>query len=312
MTLIFTRWFAAIILTLLPALVPAFAYAVSPAAAGEMEPPVASVTTDSTPSTSITPIVTTKHVISTKANITTSALTALHNRCDMQITTRLASLNQASTRLDAIKKLTDAQKQQYTTAIQTNISGLTSLKAKCDADTDAATLEADTKSIVTSYRIYLEFMPQTALLAATDRLNDISSQFTIVIAKLQSRITEAQGQGDNVTSLQATLTDLQAKIADVATQTATITTQVGSLQPANVNTDKSGTKTDFKSGRTALQAAQMDVKAALADVKLIVKGLEAFKPVTNKTGTPSAATTNAIVSPTAEVTVVPSTASTTQ
>jgi len=54
------------------------------------------------------------------------------------------------------------------------------------------------------------------------------------------------------------------------------------------------------------------VKAALADVKLIVKGLEAFKPVTNKTGTPSAATTNAIVSPTAEVTVVPSTASTTQ
>ncbi len=284
MTLTFTRWIATIILTFIPVCIPNVVYAQmyhQTSAAADTMP-------DVTMSTSMT---------TAKNSLTTTALIALHTRCDTEITARLTSLSRALTRLNSMQKLSADQKQQYTSTVQSNISGLTSLKTKCDADTDAATLQADTKSIVTSYRIYLEFIPQTALLAASDRLNSIVDQFTILTTKLQTRISDAQSQGNNVTSLQSDLADMQTKIADVKTQTATISSQIGLLQPSNVNTDAAGTKTDFQTGRTALQTAQSDVRAALADARLIVSSLLAFPTPAVNPATPSAMTTNSTEAP---------------
>lgn len=296
MTHIFTRWIATIILTFTPALVPVFAYAQTPAQ---------TTTTYQTTATAVTVPSTVGVTPKALGGVGGAQLITLHTRCDTEITTRLTSLNQALTRLNSIKKLTTEQQAQYTTAIQSNITGLNTLKVKCDADTDAATLQADTKSIVTTYRIYLEFIPQTSLLAAAGRLNDVSSQFSILISKLQTRIADAQAQGEDVTNLQDDLTVMQAKFADIATQTATITSQVGSLQPANVNTDQSGTKTNFEAARAALQTAQTDVKDALADAKIIVAGLLALPTPAVSTGTPSAATTTTVIPPTTVMTVAP-------
>ena len=55
------------------------------------------------------------------------------------------------------------------TNIQTQITALNALKAKIDADTDAAILKTDIQSIAQAYRIFMLIIPQGNIAAAADR-----------------------------------------------------------------------------------------------------------------------------------------------
>lgn len=219
--------------------------------------------------------------LSSSANQQTR-ISTLHTNCDNQINQRLTDLNNALTRMHSLVKLSDDQKSQFAGEIQTDITGLTALKAKCDADTDLTTLKSDYKSIFTQYRVYAVFLPQIHLLIASDTMAVTNAQLSDLATKLQSRIQEA-GNPSNLTSL---LTDMQSKISDSHTQYQTIESQITPLTPNSFNTDPTGTKTTEQTARSELKTGVSDLHTAWSDAKQIVQILKSLK--TQPSPTPSA------------------------
>lgn len=205
-------------------------------------------------------------------------LANLHTLADNAISMRLTALTTAQTRVNGLVKLSDDQKTTYTGEITTDINGLSSLKTKADNDTDLPTLRTDYRSVYTTYRIYVEFLPQIHLLVASDTLGVTTDKLSDLATKLQSRIQSA-GNPSNLASL---LSDMQAKIADAKTQYGNVQSQIMPLTPQSYNTDPSGTTATIKNARSEIQTGVSDVKGAFADAKQIVQALEA-----NVTPTPT-------------------------
>lgn len=201
---------------------------------------------------------------------TTDKMANLHSKCDSEIDKRLIDLNKALTRINSLKKLSSDQKAQYSSEINTDISGLTSLKAKCDADIDLTTLRSDYNSIFTQYRIYAVFLPQIHLLTASDTMGVTADQLSDLANKLQTRISQA-GNPSNLTSL---LSDMQAKIADSKTQYSDVESQVTPLTPQSFNTDPNGTKNILKNAHQEINTGAKDENTAWQDAKQIRDGLK--------------------------------------
>ncbi len=207
--------------------------------------------------------------INTKAANQAARLSNLHTLADNAITQRLTVLNAVETRINGLVKLSSAQKAQYSAEITTDINGLTSLKAKADGDTDLPTLRADYKSIFTTYRIYVEFLPQLHLLVASDTMSVTDTKLSDLATKLQTRL-QSLGNPSSMTGL---LTDMQSKISDANTQYNSVESQVTSLTPQSYDSDPAGTSATLKTARTEIQAGAADLKAAFADAKQIVQYL---------------------------------------
>ena len=209
-------------------------------------------------------------------------------RSDAAITDRINKLNDLSNRVAGAKNISATVKANIAATIQTNISGLTALKAKIDADTDMTTLRADAKTITGDYRVYALVAPQSSIIAAADRVDTITGMMTTIGTKLQTRITAAQSAGHDTSALQASLSDLNAKIADANTQAASATSGVSSLVPDEGNqTQLQSNTAALKAARADLQTATSDLKTARQDAQSIITGLKAFGPVTTSTPTPA-------------------------
>jgi len=194
----------------------------------------------------------------------------LHTKCDDAISQRLASLNSTSTRINGLAKLSASDKAKFSGEIATDLSGLTALKAKCDADTDLATLRADYQSVFTQYRIYAVFLPQLNLLVASDTMSVTTDKLNTLATDLQARIQTA-GNPSNLTTL---LADMQAKIADAKTQYGNVESQITPLTPNSFNTDPNGTKTIETNARGEIKTGSADLKAAYQDALQIRTGLK--------------------------------------
>jgi hypothetical protein len=202
----------------------------------------------------------------------------LISRGDTEIAKRIASLNEAITRVQTLKKLSDTQKLSIVNTYDTVLGNLNSLKTKIDADTDFATVRADVTSIFTSLRVYMLVLPQSHIIAASDRIQDVTTNMNALATKLQTRITEAQTQGKDVTTIQASFTDFNAKVVDAQTQAQNAVSRVSGLTPDQ------GDKTKIASNNQALQAARgevkvgsQDLKTAYTDAKSIIVALKAMK-----------------------------------
>jgi predicted secreted protein len=201
---------------------------------------------------------------------------------DTAISARITDLNKLNSRIQALKNVSSTEKTSISNEVQTNISGLTSLKAKIDADTDVTTAQTDSKSIYGSFRIYALVIPQGYIAASADRVDTIVDMMTAISAKLQARITADQTAGKNVTALQASLTDLNAKIADAKTQASTAQSGIASLTPDQGNkTQLDANIAALKASRANIKTATHDLTAARQDAKSIIQGLKALNVKTS-------------------------------
>ena len=210
-------------------------------------------------------------------------VTNLKSRGDLEITRRITSLNTLFSKINGLKKLSDAQKSTFTTNVQSEITTLTTLKSKIDADTDLATLKTDIMSIVQAYRVYLVYMPQIRILASADRMDVTADLLTTEALQLQTRITSASTGGHDVTSLNSLLTDMNSKIADAKTQYQNATNLVTSLTPAGYP----GNKTSLVQGKTDIQTGAADLKTAHQDAMQIRTGLKAFSKIVSPSPSPT-------------------------
>ena len=211
------------------------------------------------------------------AAVATPKMQAAIKKADAEIDRRVASLNDLLTRINAMQRVTANFKQTLTTNVNNQVAGLTQLKTKIDADTDAATLKADIKTITDSYRVYMLVMPQARIAASADREVTILTMMNQLGAKLQARISAAQSAGANVSTILASLTDMSNKLADASTQSQASVSVSANLSPDGGDATKQAQNTTaLKTAHADLQAAQKDLVAARKDIDTIVKGLKSL------------------------------------
>jgi len=194
-------------------------------------------------------------------NLKAAKLPQLISKGDAAIEARITALNSLSTKVQALKNVSGAEKTTIATQVQTNISGLTELKVKLDADTDISTARGDYTTIFGKYRIYALVIPQGTILSAADRVDTIAGLMNTLSAKLQLRIMEAQSAGQNVTTLQAALTSFNAEVSDSTAKAGAATTGIASLMPDG------GDKAKASANHDALVAARADIKTSTTDLK---------------------------------------------
>lgn len=211
-------------------------------------------------------------------------------KADKEIDRRIAALNELQTRVDAMQRVTANFKQTLSTNIGNQITGLTQLKTKIDADTDAATLKTDIKTVTDSYRVYMLVLPQARIAASADREVTLITMMNQLGGKLQARVAAAQSAGADVSKLLAALTDMSTKLSDANTQSQASVSVSANLMPDNGDATKQAQNTAaLKTAKGDLDAAQKDLVAARKDVDIIVKGLKSLPtPTVNSTSTPSA------------------------
>lgn len=215
----------------------------------------------------------------------------LQARGDREIDRRLASLNEVATKINLLLKLTPNEKTALTTQIQGQITSLTALKAKIDADTDLTTLRTDLQSVVKSYRIYAVYIPEIHILAAADRLDSVIDQLTKLQATLQTDIQSEQAQEQSVSLMESEISIIQSKLADAKLQSQNVTKLAASLTPQGYPTNKFA----MQGARADLQAGQQDLVAALQQAKLIIQRLKLLgvKKPASASASSSAASTSA-------------------
>lgn len=215
-----------------------------------------------------------------------SRVSTIIARSDTEITKRVTDLNNLNTRVQAMKNVSAAEKSTLQNEIQTNVSGLTALKATIDAGTDATTLRTEEKTIMTSFRIYALIVPQGYILAGADRINTLDGLMTTLAGKLQTRISQAQAAGHDVSALQSALSDLTAKVSDAGTQAQNAQGGVSSLQPDQGNQSvATSNHAALVAARGDIKTASQDLQAARKDANTIAQGLKGLK------GSTSSATT---------------------
>jgi hypothetical protein len=192
------------------------------------------------------------------------------NRGNQEINRRLTTLNKLSSKISSATKLTTGDKATLSSEVTTEISGLTSLKTKLDADTTTTTARADAQSIINDYRVYALIVPKIDLVKAADDQQVAEGKLLALATKLQTRITAAQTAGKPVTSLQSSLTTMNSKISAAQTTSNTIENNVIGLQPSDYNTNHSVLSSD----RTQLKTAQSDIQSAVQTSAAIISDLK--------------------------------------
>lgn len=160
---------------------------------------------------------------------------------DTLITNRLSSLNALTTRIQNDTRLSANEKSSITSDIQTDISELTVLKAKIDADTDVTIVRSDEKKIITNYYIYAMFEPKMRLLIVLNDLQTVAANLQALVPQIQNLINTFQSQGKSVSQIQTLLADVSSQLQTINT---TLTNDTTTIQNVNVATqNKSATFT---------------------------------------------------------------------
>ena len=207
----------------------------------------------------------------TKAQV--NILQDLRQRAQTEITRRLSFLNDLITKLNSVKKISSLEKTDLQSQIQTQIDGLNALQTKINNDTDNTILRADVKSIIGNYYIYLFFRVKVNLLIAADKTSMTSDSMSVIYAKLQTRVNQAQTAGDDVTTFNSLLSDINAKITDANTQ---IGAALAELTPLTAQ-GYPGNKVTLTDAKTKIKTAVTDLKTAYEDAMQIRSDLKGLK-----------------------------------
>lgn len=153
-------------------------------------------------------------------------LTQVKKRVDAEINRRIGGLNKLLQRIQNDQKLSADEKANLSGDVQSDINGLTSLKAKVDADTDITTIRSDAKQVVTNFKVNQIAIPKTRLLITIDNLQSVVTKISGFTPKIQDLINNLKSQGKDVTKLQALLDDVNSRLTSINAQLASDKTSV--------------------------------------------------------------------------------------
>ncbi|MDD2823101.1 MAG: hypothetical protein PHQ59_03385 [Candidatus Daviesbacteria bacterium] len=221
-----------------------------------------------------------------KAEKLTQKEEVLRNKTELEINRRLTSLSNLNTRVEAMKKLSNESKNTLILQVQDQINSLNALKLKIQNDSDIQSFKDDRLAITEEYRIYLLFIPKMHILAASDRIFEITADMDKLVSKMQTRIDSEKKKGKDITTMQSNLDNIKSKITDANTQAKAATDLVTLLVPDQ------GNKSKFAANKQALQDARKKLVLAKQDLSLVKQGFEQIRqdlnPSSSSSATPSA------------------------
>lgn len=193
-----------------------------------------------------------------------AGLAALQQAAHAAVEARLTALSGAVTAISA-STFMGADQAAITTMLQGDITGLTALDAKIQADTTLVDARNDTQTIYTDYRVFALVLPVAHMTRAADVLVKlVIPHLTTAEGKLQTAIT-AKG----ATALQPLLDDMKTQTAAAAQLAGALPAALVGLKPADWNANHEVLGAD----RTALETARADVRKARQDARQIIDGL---------------------------------------
>jgi hypothetical protein len=199
-----------------------------------------------------------------------SQLVILKARAKAAVDRRETELTRLRGQVSASKRLTPGHRSTLLQQISSASSGLLSVDAKVQADTDLTTARADAQTIVTGFRVFVLVEPRTHLVIAADIETSAANRLATVADKLESAIATAQAKGKDVTAAKAAVADLRTQISTALGKAATAASSVIGLTaagyPANQPT-LTAARDSVQSSRAALKAAVTDARAAVAGLK---------------------------------------------
>lgn len=208
----------------------------------------------------------------------TEAKTAeMIRKADQEIARRIGALTNLQSRITAMKKVSEEQKDALRSTIKNQIADMNSLKVKIDADTNLPALNEDMKTITKSYRIYVLVIPKGIITAAADRILTITEMMAALGGKFDVRISEAKTAGKDTASVETILKEYNSKVQDAESQARSALDEIASLKPDDGNQAilESNRKT-LQDARAKIVAAQKDLAIATQNAKGIIKGLKNF------------------------------------
>ena len=190
------------------------------------------------------------------------------DKCLKEIDRRLEEIDELLAKVADDDTATPAHKIALTAILNSAKTGLATLRAKIEADTDPTQLQADCQSIFTDFRIYALRVPQVNLVLAADRALAQQTKFASLKTKLQQAIADATTAGNpNVTRAQDLLTDFDAKVAAGLAEATGVADAVILLTPADWNANHDVLKpfiTKLRNVRSDFRAASKDARQILA------------------------------------------------
>jgi hypothetical protein len=234
-----------------------------------------------------------RKAVAPKAKINTSSLVEKSNK---EIEKRVKDLNKLEDRILEMKNVSDAEKKSFSDSINSEISNLDDLKGKIGSSTDMTTLKSDVASITKDTRIYALVIPKMHILAANDKAMTAVNMLNAMVTKLQTRISDAQANGKDVTALNTALADLSAKLADATSLSGSISSGISTLVPDQGNkTVMSSNEAALKAARKNISLINADLSAARKDVNIILKGVKGVGPSATAAVPPTTSTTTGAV-----------------
>ena len=193
-----------------------------------------------------------------------AAVAALKTEITRRIDLRLAALGRYDRELTAAKPLTDAHQATLHELVTTDSSALTNLKSTVAAQTTVAALQADAKSMVTDYRVFLVVGPKVRLTIANDAEVDANTKLHKTHDTLARLVADAKAAGKDTTAAEQDLADM---LAALDRATADINGQVAALLAIQPGPDGAAIRASVTTVRRALGSGRADLHTAVTEAK---------------------------------------------
>jgi len=205
-------------------------------------------------------------------------LTELKGRADEAVKDRLTQIDTLTGRVNGAGA-DCGQNGDVAGQLANDKSGLQSLDATIQAETDGKKAAAEYRQIFTDFRIYWLQTPKTREVVVCDRGRTAGTTLSSLRQKIQARVDEAKGKGYDVSGAQGALDDMGTKLSDATTHANGASSSVADLQPdkgdqsvltANFAALSKG-RQDLHTAWNDLQAARHDARTAIDDLKNLHK-----------------------------------------
>jgi hypothetical protein len=200
-------------------------------------------------------------------------------------TAALTKLNDKANAQVAAGHITSSQASAIQADVTSNQSGLTALKSKLDAETDATAARQDVKTIYTQFRIFAVMLPRDYHEIVLDIMTNVQAKLVGLEPKLQQAIASAPA--DEQAQLNALYSDFTAKLGAASTQITNANGMVSYFTPNNFDNNLATYGANWLNFRSAVLAGRADLRQAASDLHQMAKIL---KPSTTPaaTATPTA------------------------
>lgn len=195
-----------------------------------------------------------------------SNLKAIIKVGDRLIAQRLRSLATWKARI-AVSKLTASEKADLSTKIDAEVAGLTDVKAKLDAATDAVVAKALVKGVYSDYRVYGVLQPQIGLVTSLNALAMTSAKLSDAFVNVQARIDARKAKGKDVVAWQKALDDAKALVPGINAKISALIAQVLAVKPADYPVNSKAAFASVKQGIHDVRADFLKIRVGLRLVK---------------------------------------------